>query len=67
MVATRLGLLFAAPKSRSEAYTMSLSPRPNLLSAAARLKTLWLAVPAIAALVLLGLLGHWAVNTPAPA
>ena len=45
---------------------MSLSPRPNLLRAAARLKTLWLAVPAIAALVLLGLLGHWAVNTPAP-
>jgi protein-disulfide isomerase len=45
---------------------MSLSPRPNLLGAAAHLKTLWLAIPAIAALVLLGLLGHWAVNTPAP-
>ena len=45
---------------------MSLSPRPNLLRAAAQLKTLWLAIPAIAALVLLGLLGHWAVNAPAP-
>ena len=45
---------------------MSSIPRPNLLRAAARLKTLWLAVPAIAALVLLGLLGRWAVNTPAP-
>jgi hypothetical protein len=45
---------------------MSLSPRPNLLRAAAQLKVLWLAIPAIAALVLLGLLGHWAVNVPAP-
>ena len=45
---------------------MSLSPRPNLLRAATQLKVLWLAIPAIAALVLLGLLGHWAVNTPAP-
>jgi len=45
---------------------MSLSPRPNLLRAAAHLKTLWLAIPAIAALVMLGLLGHWAVHTPAP-
>ncbi len=45
---------------------MSLSPRPNLLRAAAQLKTLWLAIPAIAALILLGLLGHWAVNAPAP-
>ena len=45
---------------------MSLSPRPNLLRAAAQLKVLWLAIPAIAALVLLGLLGHWAVKAPAP-
>ena len=45
---------------------MSLSPRPNLLPAAAGLKTLWLAIPVIAALILLGLLGHWAVDAPAP-
>ena len=45
---------------------MSLVPRPNLLRAAVGLKTLWLAIPAIAALVLLGLLGHWAVNAPVP-
>ena len=45
---------------------MSLSPHPNLLRAAAHLKTLWFAIPAIAALVMLGLLGHWAVHTPAP-
>ena len=45
---------------------MSLSPRTNLLRAAAGLKTLWLAIPVIAALVLLGLLGHWAVNAPPP-
>ena len=43
-----------------------LSPRPNLLRAAAQLKILWLAIPVIAALVFLGLLGHWAVNPPAP-
>jgi len=45
---------------------MSLSPRPNLLRAAAGLKTLWLAIPVIAALVLVGLFGHWAVNPPPP-
>jgi protein-disulfide isomerase len=45
---------------------MSLSPRPNLLRTAAKLKALWLAVPAIAALVLLALAGHWAVNATAP-
>ena len=45
---------------------MSLSPRPNLLRAAAHLKTLWLAIPAVAALIVLGLLGHWAAHTPAP-
>ena len=45
---------------------MSLSSRPNLLRAAVQSRALWLAVPAIAALVLLALLGHWAVNTPAP-
>jgi protein-disulfide isomerase len=45
---------------------MSLSPRPNLLRAAAQLKTLWLAIPAIGVLIILGLLGHWAANTPAP-
>jgi protein-disulfide isomerase len=45
---------------------MSLSSRPNLLRAAAHTKALWLAVPAIAALMLLGLLGHWAANTPPP-
>jgi len=45
---------------------MSLSPRPNLLRAAAQIKALWLAVPAIAVLILLGFLGHWAANTPAP-
>ena len=66
LVATRLRLLFAAAKSRSELCTNVLSPRPNLLRAAAGLKTLWLAIPAIAALILLGLLGHWAVNAPAP-
>jgi protein-disulfide isomerase len=30
------------------------------------MKALWLAVPAIAVLILLGFLGHWAANTPAP-
>jgi protein-disulfide isomerase len=51
---------------KSEAYTVSLSPHPNLLRAAARLKALWLAIPAIAALVLLCLLGHWAITVPTP-
>jgi protein-disulfide isomerase len=45
---------------------MSFGPRPNLLRAATRLKALWLAVPAIAALVLLALAGQWAVSTPTP-
>ena len=45
---------------------MSLSSRPNLLRAAVQSRALWLAVPAIAALILLAFLGHWAVNTPAP-
>jgi protein-disulfide isomerase len=45
---------------------MSLSPRPNLLRAATQSKALWLAVPAIAAVVLLAFLGHWAVTVPAP-
>jgi protein-disulfide isomerase len=45
---------------------MSLSPRPNLLRAATQSKTLWLAIPAIAAVVLLAFLGHWAVTVPAP-
>ena len=57
---------YRRPKIPSEACTMSPSPRPNLLRAAAQSKALWLAVPAIAALVLLALAGHWAVNTPAP-
>jgi len=45
---------------------MSLSSRPNLLRAAVQSRALWLAVPAIAALILFAFLGHWAVNTPAP-
>ena len=45
---------------------MSLSSRPNLLRAAVQSRALWLAVPAIAALILLAFLGHWAVNTLAP-
>jgi protein-disulfide isomerase len=43
-----------------------MSPPLNLLRAAAHLKVLWLAIPAIAALVFLGFLGHWAVNAPVP-
>ena len=42
---------------------MSLNPAPNFLRAAAHLKVLWLAIPAIAALIFLGLLGHWAFWT----
>src|ERR1043165_1059551 len=57
---------YCPAKSRNEARTMSLSPRPNLLRAAAQLKALWLAVPAIAVLILLGFLGHWGATPPAP-
>lgn len=45
---------------------MSLSPRPNLLRAAAQSKALLLAIPAIAAIALLMFLGRWAADTPAP-
>jgi protein-disulfide isomerase len=45
---------------------MSFGPRTNLLRTATRLKALWLAIPAIAALVLLALAGHWAVSSPTP-
>ena len=45
---------------------MSLSPRPNLLRAAAQSKALLLAIPAIAAIALLMFLGRWAADTPTP-
>ena len=45
---------------------MSLSPRPNLLRAAAQSKALLLAIPAIAAIALLMFLGRWAAATPTP-
>ena len=45
---------------------MSLSPRPNLLRAAAQSKALLLAIPAIAPIALLMSLGRWAADTPTP-
>jgi len=43
---------------------MSSDARPNLLRALAQRKTVWLAVPAIAAIAVLVLIGRSAVTTP---